>query len=366
LVQKYHFSVAYITTLFVVNNIVTYFLSPAVGKAINRYGERTMLTIEYSGLFLVFMGYALVENHYFATAMYLVDNLFFSFVIAINSYFRKQADPQDIAPSMSAGFTINHLTAVALPVIGGFLWTINWRIPFLASAGLSLVSLFLAQMVKTGKQFQKQKNGELLNEEIMKNTPRHKQSFVFGGKRMYQAPSSYKRDTAEQIFEKIGLKPGQFFIDLGCGTGNYSLHAAEIVGKQGKVFAADSWAEMLEKVNLRAKEACLTNIATLKCNICDAIEIDDNVADVCFISNVLHGQKVNGNCNNLLPEIVRIINPGALLGIIEFKKEEMRFGPPLSIRISPEELEKGVSGFGFQKADYLDLGHNYLMVFKKE
>jgi len=149
LVQKYHFSVAYISTLFVVNNIITYFLSPVVGRAINRYGERTMLTIEYTGLFLVFMGYALVENQYFATGMYLTNNLFFSFVIAINSFFRKLADPKDIAPSMSVGFTINHLTAVILPVIGGFLWTIDWRIPFFASAVLALISLLFAQMVKT-------------------------------------------------------------------------------------------------------------------------------------------------------------------------------------------------------------------------
>ncbi len=152
LVQKYNFPVTYITTLFVVNNIMTYFLSPVVGKAINRFGERTMLTIEYTGLFFVFMGYALFENKYFATGMYLADNLFFSFVIAINSFFRKQADPKDIAPSMSVGYAINHATAVILPVIGGYLWILDWRIPFFAAAALSLISLGFAQMVKTNPQ----------------------------------------------------------------------------------------------------------------------------------------------------------------------------------------------------------------------
>lgn len=152
LVQKYHFPITYITALFIINNIITYFLSPYVGKAINRYGERMMMTIEYSGLFLVFIGYALVEDPHFATAMYLVDNLFFSFVISINSYFHKKADPKDIAPSMSVGFTINHLTAVILPVIGGLLWTISWRIPFFAAAILSLLSLYFAQKIKTNKE----------------------------------------------------------------------------------------------------------------------------------------------------------------------------------------------------------------------
>ena len=148
LVEKYKFSITYITVLFVINNIITYFLSPVVGRAINRYGERFMLTIEYTSLFIIFMGYALVENKNVATAMYLVDNLFFSFAIAINSYFRKQADPKDIAPSMAVGFAINHITAVILPVAGGILWTVNWRIPFLGGAFLALCSLTFARMIK--------------------------------------------------------------------------------------------------------------------------------------------------------------------------------------------------------------------------
>ncbi len=151
LVEKYKFSVGHITTLFVINNIITYFLSPFVGRAINRYGERTMLTIEYSSLFLVFLGYALVEDRNFATAMYLVDNLFFSFAIAINSYFRKNAEPKDIAPSMAVGFTINHISAVVLPAIGGILWQVDWRIPFLGGAFIAVCSLVFTQMIREPK-----------------------------------------------------------------------------------------------------------------------------------------------------------------------------------------------------------------------
>jgi len=148
LVEKYHFSVGHITTLFVVNNIITYFLSPYVGKAINKFGERTMLSIEYGSLLLVFLGYALVENRNFATGLYLVDNLFFSFSIAINSFFRKYAEPKDIAPSMAVGFTINHISAVVLPAIGGLLWTIDWRIPFITGAFIVSLSLFFTQYIR--------------------------------------------------------------------------------------------------------------------------------------------------------------------------------------------------------------------------
>jgi hypothetical protein len=148
LVQKYQFSVMHITILFVINNIITYLLSPVIGRTINRFGERTMLTIEYASLIIIFLCYAFVENRWAVTVFYVIDSLFFSFAIAINSFFRKQADPADIAPSMAVGFTINHITAVVIPVIGGILWTFNWRIPFIGGAILACCSLFFSQLVK--------------------------------------------------------------------------------------------------------------------------------------------------------------------------------------------------------------------------
>jgi hypothetical protein len=148
LVQKYHFSVIHVTALFVINNLITWILSPYVGKAINRFGERTMLTVEYASLIVVFSLYALIENRWAVSVLYVIDNVFFSFAIAINSFFRKQADPSDIAPSMAVGFTINHITAIVLPVIGGILWTLNWRLPFFGGAILACCSLLFSQFVK--------------------------------------------------------------------------------------------------------------------------------------------------------------------------------------------------------------------------
>jgi hypothetical protein len=53
----------------------------------------------------------------------------------------------DIAPSMAMGFTINHVAAVVLPALGGLLWLVDYRIPFLAGAGMSFVSLMLVQCI---------------------------------------------------------------------------------------------------------------------------------------------------------------------------------------------------------------------------
>jgi predicted MFS family arabinose efflux permease len=149
LVKVFHCTVAEITLLFVVNNAVNFLLSPAIGRAIVRFGERWVLSVEYSGLVCVFLVYAFTGSKSLAIAMYILDHILFNFAIAIRTYFQKVADPADIAPSMAVGFTINHIAAVVMPAIGGLLWMVDYRIPFIAGALFSLVSLLAVQRIQS-------------------------------------------------------------------------------------------------------------------------------------------------------------------------------------------------------------------------
>lgn len=148
LVQKYNYSVKMITILFVINNIVAYFINPIIARSINKFGEKKVLTVEYISLVFVFMSYVIFEDPIIAGVLYVLDHLFFPFSIGIKTYFQKHADPRDIGSSMAVGFTINHISAVVIPVLGGFLWMVDWRIPFVLGALLSLVSLGFVQKMK--------------------------------------------------------------------------------------------------------------------------------------------------------------------------------------------------------------------------
>jgi hypothetical protein len=152
LVKKFGYSVQEITLLFVINNAVNYFLSPLIGKAIIRFGERKVLSLEYFSLIFIFVGYAVTESKLAAAGLYILDHIFFNFAIAIRTYFQKIADPRDVAPSMAVSFTINHIAAVVLPALGGMLWMIDYRIVFLAGAVMSLVSLAATQLIRVPEE----------------------------------------------------------------------------------------------------------------------------------------------------------------------------------------------------------------------
>jgi predicted MFS family arabinose efflux permease len=151
LVQKFNYSVQEVTLLFVINNSINYFLSPLVGKSIIRFGERKVLSLEYLSVIFIFTAYATTNSKLVVAFIYILDQIFFTFAIAIRTYFQKVGDPQDIAPSMAVGFTINHLAAVFLPAVGGMLWVVDYRIPFFAGAAMGVISLLAVQKIKIEK-----------------------------------------------------------------------------------------------------------------------------------------------------------------------------------------------------------------------
>jgi len=148
MVKKFQFTVQEITVLFMINNLINYFLSPLIGKSIIRFGERKVLSLEYFSLIFIFLAYAFVQSKMLVAVLYILDHIFFNFAIAIRTYFQKTGDPRDIASSMAVGFTINHIAAVSLPAVGGLLWMLDYRIPFVAGAVFSMVSFIAVQKIR--------------------------------------------------------------------------------------------------------------------------------------------------------------------------------------------------------------------------
>ena len=151
MVEKYGFDVYQITLLLLTNFLINIFMAPLIGRFIEKFGERLSLIVEYFGLVIIFLLYA--GLYYFdwsyvvASILFIADHMFFGLAFAMKTYFQKIADSEDFAPTAAVAFTINHISAVFLPVLLGYIWIHNNSAVFYLAAILSFISLIVAMLI---------------------------------------------------------------------------------------------------------------------------------------------------------------------------------------------------------------------------
>lgn len=175
-------------------------------------------------------------------------------------------------------------------------------------------------------------------------------------KHFHHGKSSRKILDADHILTSIGLKKGDVFLDAGSGDGYMSLAASKIVGDEGKVIAVDIWEESMNILKKEIKEHDIINIETIVADISDKIPVINNHIDIGYTGNVLHGFVQNKDYNEVMEEIRRIIKPDGIFAVIEFKKIENTPGPPMNVRINPEEVGEIVSNHGFKVLEVIEAG----------
>lgn len=152
MVEKFGYSAADITLLFLANYAFNWLFAKKIGRWIGVVGERKALMFEYIGLIFVFVGYALVQTSEMAAALYIIDHLFFALALAIKTYFQKIADPADMASTAGVAFTINHIAAVVIPVSFGLIWLVSPAAVFYVGAAMALISFLLSLNIPEAPQ----------------------------------------------------------------------------------------------------------------------------------------------------------------------------------------------------------------------
>jgi hypothetical protein len=147
LVEHFKFTLTQMSLLFFFNHTVNWFLNPYIGLAINRVGERKLLLCKYAGVLAICLAYVFCDSPILAAVLYVVDQISFCFTVSIRTFFQKIAHPDEIAPSMAMGVTVNHVMAVTVPFVGGFLWMMDRRLPFLLGVFFALGSLIMAHFI---------------------------------------------------------------------------------------------------------------------------------------------------------------------------------------------------------------------------
>lgn len=166
----------------------------------------------------------------------------------------------------------------------------------------------------------------------------------------------------EALLRALGLRPGDTMADIGCGPGFFTLPAAEIVGAEGSVMAADIQGEMLTAVRSRAIERGLHNVHLWKTSESD-VPIPPESCDLVLVAFTLN--EIDHHAT-FLHRLARLLKPGGRLAVLEWEKREEPEGPPVGDRIAPDELLADAQAAGLLLDRQSELNeHQYLSVFNR-
>ena len=163
----------------------------------------------------------------------------------------------------------------------------------------------------------------------------------------------------EEIIGLLELKPSYVVADLGCGSGYFSV---PISRKVKKVYGVDVQKEMLKFLEQKIQEQKIVNIETLLSEK-NRIPLQNENVDLLLSVNTLHEFR---NKEKMISEIRRVIRPKGQAIIIDFKKEDTDFGPPISIRVSKEQAKFIFEKQALTALKTYDLMYHYVIIFQKE
>lgn len=111
-----------------------------------------------------------------------------------------------------------------------------------------------------------------------------------------------------------GFAAGMTVLDLGCGTGTFTLEMARMVGEEGTVHAVDLQQPMVDAVRERADQADLGNRISAHCSGAYALPLPEDSCDLVVVIATL--PQIPDRLAALL-ELRRVLKPGGRLAVSE-------------------------------------------------
>ncbi len=153
LIQVFHANIETFAILGFIGTVLSLFFRPLLGKAIDAWGEKIIMILESCVLIFISFLYGFSASWFSSQiavliimACYITDQLLFSVRMARTTYLNRIVDtPDDIAPTLSMGLTLDHAVSMLVPLGGGLLWAHFGYTPvFLAAGGLAAINLLVA------------------------------------------------------------------------------------------------------------------------------------------------------------------------------------------------------------------------------
>lgn len=178
---------------------------------------------------------------------------------------------------------------------------------------------------------------------------------------------------AGDVISRLNLKGNEVFMDAGCGDGHVAMEAYDMLGDDAIIYAVDVFEPSIEDMKKEVEDAGITNIIPIQSDISDHITIENDTVDVCLLINVFHHFVGVEKTDEAIEELKRVIKPDGKIAVMDYKKEDTGYGPPLRVKSTPEEMEEMFARHGLKMVQLdtevgEDLEHgksHYLITFQK-
>ena len=150
----------------------------------------------------------------------------------------------------------------------------------------------------------------------------------------------------EQVLAQLKVKAGEVVVDLGAGTGYFTLPLSQAVGDKGTIYAVDAQAEMLTRLQQKLEAASISNVRAVLATA-EATGLPARCADLILLANIWHEFEDHAA---VLDECRRILRGDGRIAILDWRTDvEPDPGPPVSHRIPVKEAESVLLAAGYRR-----------------
>lgn len=159
---------------------------------------------------------------------------------------------------------------------------------------------------------------------------------------------------------KLGVNDGMKLVDLGAGSGFYTMEAARLVGNTGRVYAVDVQKDLLERLRSHSGAQGLRNIEVIWGNAekIGGTKLRESLADRVVASNVLFQIE---KPDDFVLEIKRILKPGGKVLVVDWS-ESSPMTPETFVPAMKAQTLFEKSGFKLDQS-FTAGDHHYGLVF---
>jgi ubiquinone/menaquinone biosynthesis C-methylase UbiE len=115
-----------------------------------------------------------------------------------------------------------------------------------------------------------------------------------------------------KILRGTDIVPGQIVLEVGCGTGYFTLPAARLIGEQGCLVAMDVLSDSVELVSRKVQSANLKNVRVVKGDALDS-GLDAESFHTVLLFGVIPAPMLP--LSRLLPEMHRVLKANGSLAV---------------------------------------------------